>query len=380
MGGRPPKWRLLALFAMFFLVAAACSSPPTSEENGEEEDRGELVDATTRLEEIQAELEGLDAEARRERLIELADEEGGSFNAYGSTNLDDIFPMIDQFEDEAGIDVNYYRASSSDVLQRTLQEADANFPGADLVFTNGPELQVIDREGLLAPLNSPVLEDIPADGVFENWAWLYLNTFVGSWNTDLVSGPPATWEELLAYGDGLAVEVGDFDWFATLVKSVFMERQGMSEEDAVQLFRNSANGAALVDGHTLMAELLAAGEYDLASSTYLHRIQQLKRDGAPVEWEGGPEPIVIRPNGIAIHRYAVNPASALLFLEFMLTDAQQLLLDIDRQPASSGIEGGGIPAGVDSVVVDLAALLDEREKWEGLWDEIIEGSGGEYIE
>lgn len=380
MGGRPLRWRLFALFAMFFLVAAACSSPPTSEENGEEEDRGELVDATTRLEEIQAELEGLDADARRERLIELADEEGGSFNAYGSTNLDDIFPMIDEFEDEAGIDVNYYRASSSDVLQRILQEADANFPGADLVFTNGPELQVIDREGLLAPLNSPVLEDIPADGVFENWAWLYLNTFVGSWNTDLVSSPPATWEELLAYGDGLAVEVGDFDWFATLVKTVFMERQGMSEEDAVQLFRDSANGAALVDGHTLMAELLAAGEYDLASSTYLHRIEQLKRDGAPVEWEGGPEPIVIRPNGIAIHRYAVNPASALLFLEFMLTDAQQLLLDIDRQPASAGIEGGGIPVGVDSVVVDLAALLDEREKWEGLWDEIVEGSGGEYIE
>lgn len=380
MGALRLRW-MLALLATVVLVAAGCTSPPTSEDgDGEQEDRGQLVDATPRLEEIAAELEGLDADARRERLIELAEEEGGSFNAYGSTNLDDIFPMIDAFEDEAGIDVNYYRASSSDVLQRVLQEADANFPGADLVFTNGPELQIIDQEGLLAPLNSPVLEDIPTEGVFETWAWLYLNTFVGSWNIDRVSAPPATWEELLAYGDGLAVEVGDFDWFATLVKAVFMERQGMSEEEAVQLFRDSANGAALVDGHTLMAELLAAGEYDVASSTYLHRILQLKKDGAPVEWEGGPEPIVIRPNGIGIHRFAVNPASALLFLEFMLTDAQQLLLDIDRQPASAGIEGGGIPPGVDSVVVDLAALLDEREKWEGLWDEIIEGSGGEVLE
>ena len=369
--------RALALPVVSVLIATACSSPPTSEDEG---NTNELVDVTEQLNGIYTELEGLDPEARRERLIELAEEEGGSVDAYGSTNLDDIFPMIDEFEGSTGIDVNYYRASSSDILERVLQEADANFPGADVVFTNGPELTVIDERDLLAPLNSPVTEDVDDQGVFENWVWLYLNTFVASWNTDRVQDPPATWEDVLAHGDGLAVEVGDFDWFATLVKSYFMEQQGMSEEEAVDLFREGVNGAALVDGHTLMAELLAAGEYDLASSTYLHRILQLKKDDAPVEWEGGPSPIIIRPNGIAIHRYADEPASALLFLEFMLTDAQQLLLDIDRQPASAGVEGGGIPAGAESLVVDLDALLDERDKWEGLWDEIIEGSGGTTYE
>jgi len=369
---------LVVLLVISTLVAAACSSPPTSDEDGDRDSK--LVDVTDQLNDIYAQLEGLDPKARREKLIELADEEGGSVDAYGSTNLDDIFPMIDEFEDATGIDVNYYRASSSDILERVLQEADADFPGADVVFTNGPELTVIDRESLLAPLNSPVTDDIPEEGVFDTWAWLYLNTFVGSWNTNRVDSPPATWEDLLAHGDGLAVEVGDFDWFATLVKNYFMAEKGMSEEEAVDLFRQAADGAALVDGHTLMAELLAAGEFDVASSTYLHRILQLKKDDAPVEWEGGPQPIVIRPNGIGIHKYADEPASALLFLEFMLTDAQQLLLDIDRQPASAGVSGGGIPAGVDAMVVDLAALMDERDKWEGLWDEIIEGSEGQTYE
>jgi iron(III) transport system substrate-binding protein len=368
---------------VFAMVAVACSSPPTSEgEGGGGGDQGgsQLVDVTEDLNGLYAELEGLDADARRERLIELAEEEGGTFDAYGSTNLDDIFPMIDEFEGQTGLEVNYYRASSTDVLQRVLQEADADFAGADIVFTNGPELQLIDQEGLLAPLSSPVTEDVDDQGVFENWVWLYLNTFVASWNTDNVPSGPATWEDVLAIPNGLALEIGDFDWFATLVKTYFMEQQGMTEEEAVDQFRQAAQNAALVDGHTLMAELLAAGEYDYASSTYLHRILQLKKDGAPVEWEGGPQPIIIRPNGIAIHRYAEKPASALLFLEFMMTDAQQLLLDIDRQPASVGIEGGGIPTGVETLVVDLAALLDEREKWEGLWEEIIEGSGGEVIE
>lgn len=390
--------RLIALLLGLLTFAAACSSPPTTDdgdtgtpteqptEDGTPtveptEDGGGLEEAAPRLEEIAAELEGLDADARRERLIELADEEGGSFNAYGSTNLDDIFPMIDEFEGATGIDVNYYRASSSDILARVLQEADADFPGADLIFTNGPELTLIDEEGLLSPLDSPVTEDIPSEGVFDTWSWLYLNTFAASWNTNAVAPnqAPATWEDVLAFGDGLALEVGDFDWFATLVKTYFADK-GLSEEEAIDLFRPAAGTASLVDGHTLMAELLVAGEYDVAASTYLHRVLQFQRDEAPIEWQPAVEPIIIRPNGIGIHAHAQRPASALLFLEFMLTDAQTLLLEIDRQPASAGVEGGGIPEGVESVVVDLAALLEEREKWEGLWEGIIEDSGGEVIE
>jgi iron(III) transport system substrate-binding protein len=369
------------------LVVGACGSPPTTEEEQptggatREGGGGALEDVTPRLQKITGELEGLDDKARRDKLIAMAEEEGGSFNAYGSTNLDDIFPMIDAFEEATGIDVNYYRASSTDILQRVLQEAEANFPGADVVFTNGPELTVIDREGLLAPLDTPVTADIDEQGVFDTWAWLYLNTFAASWNTELVSPEqaPKTWEDVLAYGDGLAFEVGDFDWFATLVKTYFADK-GMSEEEAVDLFRPAAQSAALVDGHTLMAELLVAGEYDVAASTYLHRILQFQREDAPIEWEPAVEPIIIRPNGIGIHKNARAPASALLFLEFMLTDAQELLLEIDRQPASVGVEGGGIPEGVETQIVDLAALLEEREKWEGLWEEIIEGSGQEVIE
>jgi iron(III) transport system substrate-binding protein len=370
-----PRSRVLVTACL--LLAAACTPPPTSEEDGGDP---ALVDVTGRLDEIAAELEGLDPVARRERLIEMAAEEGGSFNAYGSTNLDDVFPMIDEFESLTGVEVNYYRASSADVLQRVLQEADAGFPGTDVVLTNGPELQVIDREGLLAPLDSPVTDRVPDEGVFDNWVWFYLNTFAASWNTDNVSGGPATWEDVLSIEDGLALEVGDFDWFATLVKGYFVERRGMTEEDAIDLFREAAGKASLVAGHSLMLELLAAGEYDYAASTYLHGVLQHKKEGAPVEWEGGPEPIIVRPNGIAIHRYAVHPASALLFLEFMMTEAQQLLLEIDRQPATEGVEGGGIPSGVETIVVDLDALLAEREKWEDLWAEIIEGSGGEVLE
>jgi iron(III) transport system substrate-binding protein len=54
------------------------------------------------------------------------------------------------------------------------------------------------------------------------------------------------------------MELSDVDWFATLVKEYFMGEKGMSEDEAVQLFKQAAAGAKIIDGHTLMTEPLRA--------------------------------------------------------------------------------------------------------------------------
>jgi iron(III) transport system substrate-binding protein len=375
--------RWAALAAILVMIAAACSETPT-QEDGEEGEGGAPDRAVSQLEEIYAELEGLDPEQRREELIAMAEEEGGTLNYYGSTNLDDITPIIEEFEDATGMSVNIYRASAEDVLLRILEETEANFDnGVDALEMNGPQMIILDREGQLAPLNTPTTDQHPEAGVLDNWAWVYINTFVASWNTNRLSPgeAPKTWEDVLTKFDGrLAMEAGDFDWFATLVK-YFMEEQGMSEDEAVQLFRDAAAGAAsVVDGHTLMAELLVAGEYDIASSTYLHRIFQFKGEGAPIEAEPYVEPLVVRPNGVGIHSNASHPATALLWTEFELTDAQAEFIEIDRQPASGAVPGGGLPSGFDYIQVNLEALIDEVDKWESLYEEVIQEAGGEVLE
>jgi iron(III) transport system substrate-binding protein len=377
------KIRRWAAFAAILMIAAACSETPTQEDGGDGQDAPDR--AVSRLEEIYAELEGLDPEQRREELIAMAEEEGAVLNYYGSTNLDDITPIIEEFEDATGVTVNIYRASAEDVLLRILQETQADFDnGVDALEMNGPQMVILDREGQLAPLNSPTTDEHPEAGVLDNWAWVYINTFVASWNTNRVSPgeAPKSWEDVLTKFEGrLAMEAGDFDWFATLVKDYFMAEQGMSEDEAVQLFRDAAAGAAsVVDGHTLMAELLVAGEYDIASSTYLHRIFQFKGEGAPIEAEPYVEPLIVRPNGVGIHTNAPHPATALLWTEFELSDAQPGLLEIDRQPASASVEGGGLPEGFDFIEVNLDALIDEVDKWGGLYDEVIQGAGGEVVD
>lgn len=369
------KLAVLAAVAVLAAGLSACGQSPTAERPAAETGGGK-----SGLEAVYAKLEGLEGEERLQRLAELAAEEGGSLSLYTSTNTDESGPVTDAFTDKYDIEVELYRASSEDVLQRLLEEAKAGYRGADVVSLNGTEMQILDGEGLLLPLRTPTKDEIVDVAQYENWAGIYLNVFVAAWNTDLLSEEeyPQTWEQVLSdYPGRLAMELGDWDWFATLVSRYFVEEKGMTEEQAVDLFRQAARRATVVDGHTTMAQLLAAGEFSVVSSAYQHRIPRLQADGGPVAWEPPPEPIIVRPNGIGIPRDTRHPASALLFVEYGLTDAQETLADLERTPANPNY--GGVPEKYDLLTVDLDKLLDERKKWEDLYAEIVRESGKDVV-
>jgi iron(III) transport system substrate-binding protein len=360
-------------------LAVGCGSP-SSEGKGDKLKTKDTASSAVRK--LNAQLKGLDAKQRRKKLIELADKEGGSVDAYGSTNLDEAEPFIKEFEDATGLKVNYYRANSEDVLGRVIEESKAGFKGADVVFTNGPEMTILQRKGLLATFDTPATAEIPKQGVHPTWKWFYLNTFTPGWNTKQISPSeaPKTWEDVLTkYNGKLAMELSDVDWFATLVKKYFIAEKGLTEKQAVDLFKKAAAGAKVIDGHTLMTELLSGGEFGIAASPYLHRIVHMKKQGAPLDWEPAIEPLIVRPNGVGIHSAAQHPASALLMTEFLLTDAQSKLLEVDRQPASAAVEGGGLPTKYKNVVVDVETVIDEFDKWSKLYEDVVKQSGGKVV-
>lgn len=346
------------------------------EGNGGDSQSAAACENAGALEELYAQVEGLTGEERANELAGLAEEEP-SLNVYGSTNLDDAGPLFELFEDTYDLEPSYYRASSSDILNRILQETDAGLAGNDVVMANGPELAVMDQEGMLLPLNSPSTDDIVQAAVFDNWAAMYLNTFTAGWNKNAVS--EAGGEDFITFlqnFDGqLAIELGDWDWFATLAKHL-METEGMTEQEIVDAFKEGVQGARVIDGHTLMAELLIAGEFDAATSLYHHRVSEFISEGAPLAWEPPVRPLIIRPNGIGIMECVQAPATALLWTEFVLSDGQQVFAENFRGPASTKVEGG-LPNEYDPILVDIDAITNERDKWEGLWEEIVEATGAE---
>jgi iron(III) transport system substrate-binding protein len=363
------------------VLLTSCGDPPSTSTDTAS-GGGETVTAAEQVRGLGQTLAGLDSAARRERLVGLARAEAGVATLYTSMTTDDARLVLDTFRQAYDLNIELYRANSAQMLQRVLQEAEAGFSGADIVLTNALEMQVLADEQLLLPLETPATADIIASAVYPTWAGVYVQTFVAAWNTELLSeeGRPGTWEEVLTgYPSGFAMELGDFEWFATLVQDYFVGQLGYEEAGAIDLFNQAARNATMVDGHTLMTELLAAGEFDLVASAYQARVGQLMEKGAPIGWEAAVEPLVVRPNGTGIYRDTDMPATAMLFVDFLLTDAQTIVSDVGRTPASMTTPGG-LPPGYSVIAVDVEGISRDREKWETLYSSIVDLTGDAVID
>ena len=59
----------------------------------------------------------------------------------------------------------------------------------------------------------------------------------------------------------------------------------MSDAEVNGLFTSLAANAKIAKGHTVMGELLSAGEFDTAVSIYSHTVDNAAAKGAPVAWK-----------------------------------------------------------------------------------------------
>jgi iron(III) transport system substrate-binding protein len=315
-----------------------------------------------------ADVAGYAGADRAQRLAAGGGKEG-VLTVYTSAPLDDMAVLTGAFEKTYGIKVRVWRASSENIVQRAAVEARGGRFEADIFETNGPELEALHRERLLQEVRSSALADlIPAAlRPHREWIGTRLNIFTGAYNTRLVrkEEAPRAYEELLdpKWKGKLGIEAEDLDWFASVVSK-------LGEARALKLFRDiaAANGLSVRKGHTLLTNLVVSGEVPVALTVYQYKAEQLKNSGAPIDWFLLP-PVVARFQGVALARRAPHPHAAVLWIDFMLTDAQELLRRRDFLPASLKANPG--LAAMALAFVDPAQVLDEHDKWARLYKEVI---------
>jgi len=315
-----------------------------------------------------AEVAGLQGTDRQQRLIEGAKKEG-TLNLYGSAPPDDLAALTAAFEKKYGIKVRVWRASSENIVQRSVTEMRANRNEMDVVETNGPDMEAMYREKLLQEVKSPYLADLIPGAIMPHREWVgtRLNVIVAAYNTKLVKKDelPKTLDDVAnpKWKGKLGIEASDFDWFATVTSE-------LGEAKGLKVFRDivAANGVSVRKGHTLLANLVVAGEVPLALTVYHYKAEQLKNSGAPIDWFILP-PAVARFQGVGVARRAPHPHAAMLFFDFMLSDAQEIFSKRDFTPASRKIESSITKLPIR--FVDPKQMLDEDEKWNKLYSEIV---------
>ena len=311
---------------------------------------------------------------RESRLADGAKKEG-ALSLYVSLNTRDSGPIVEAFEKRYGVAPQLWRASSEKVLQRAVTEARAGRHLCDAFETNGPELEALYRERLLAEFHSPFFKDLPAAAFPKHRHYVAdrFNFFVLAWNTKLVKPEdvPNSYADLLLpkYKGRVGIEASDTDWFGAMVKAMSDARD---DAKGMAYFRAlAATQPQVRTGHTLLGELLSSGEVPIVAAIYNHVVEKMIVRGAPVKWKAL-APTFGRPNGVAVAARAPHPHAALLFADFMLSpQGQQLIKERSRVPASLAVESTLNKFPFE--MIDPAITLDENDKWDKRWSQLFLG-------
>ena len=328
----------------------------------------ELIDATAAM--VPSEREAF--------LLKKAIEDGDNVSLYTELNVRDVDEIIDIFEETYNLDVDLFRAGSEDVRLRVLEEAAAEFRGFDLIEIEALDMTIIDQEGILAPASSPYRDGIIEAGLFDNFTADRVTYLVPVWNTGILSGEdvPQSFEDFAdpRFSGQLALEDSDVYWFAVMVQHFVDE--GLTEEEAVDLFKAIAANSSITSGHTATLELLIAGQFGITPNGYSHRVEEFKKENAPIEWLPVKVPVVAEITAVAVACFANNPAGGMLLEDFFLNPdtTQAYFVSVNRTPANAAQQAEAFgPGGADIVPIqgDVSAIVEDFQKWDDLWDEVV---------
>lgn len=237
------------------------------------------------------------------------------------------------------IKATYWRSGSVGLHNKMMIESRAGQSTWDVVSQTTPEfIFELKQKKLIASYNSPERSRFSADLKDREgyWTGTYaLPTGLG-FNTQQVKREeaPKSYNDLLDprwKGGKISIDDENYELLVGL-------EQAWGKDRAVQYLKALAAQLPTVGrGATQRTQMLAAGEFPLAIS-YTHTVEWSKSQGNTVDWVNL-EPVVIKFDGIMIGAKAPHPNAAKLFIDFVLSQqGQKLLQSFSRVTLREGVE------------------------------------------
>ena len=219
---------------------------------------------------------------------------------YTSLGVSDSRQLLDAFEKQYPfVKTELFRASGEKTMNRIMTETQAGRWEFDVVSLSA--INILVRRKLISSYVSPEAHAVPA--VFRDaeghWTGTHSNYLVIGYNTSMVPAgeAPKDWPDLLnlKWKGRLAIDQEEYPWYATLSAAWGKEK---TQRYMQALARQQIQWRR---GHTLMAQLMAAGEFPLAI-VYADNAEALRRKGAPLDWVNTVDPVVASVHSMEIGR------------------------------------------------------------------------------
>lgn len=253
---------------------------------------------------------------------------------YASMNNADVKALADGFKQAyPKIDIQYYRGNDASLMEKISTEARTGKPLVDVISITGFYGHFLKKRGMLEAYDSPerkFFRDVYKDAQ-AFWTSIYTTYAVFGYNTRLVSkaSVPKSYQDLLQpeWKGQIGMEARPYEWFATTMKNMGGEEKGLD------LMRRLAQQQPQPrSGRTLIAQLVAAGEFKASVTVYSQSYEILKQSGAPADWTPlDPVYASVHPTGIAAK--APHPNAARLLMDFLLSKkGQEIIRALRRIP------------------------------------------------
>jgi iron(III) transport system substrate-binding protein len=234
--------------------------------------------------------------------------------------------------------VQVLRSTGEKLRQRVLAETQGGQFFSDVLSVSSMEMGLLKSRNLLQPYDPPEADAYPANARDREKAFtaIYARNFVMGFNTAMLGEKerPRDWPDLLApfWKGKFAMDEEEFEWFGTLVDYWGREKAGKF------IRALAAQQPQLRRGHSLLAQLLAAGEFP-AAIVFPFEIEQLKLKGARVDWAATSDPIVTSINVMALSTKAPHSNSGKLLINYVLSEeGQTIIKNLSRVPIRPGVK------------------------------------------
>lgn len=254
----------------------------------------------------------------------------GSLVVYAGRSENLVGPLIEQFREQTGIDVQVRYGSTAELAAALLEEG-ANSP-ADVYYAQDPGgVGAVANAGLLAQLPDEILDQVKPEFRSPTGLWVGISgrVRVVVYNTDRLAPadlPADIWDFTDPQWNGRigwAPTNASFQAMVTAMRVLWGEERTREWLEGIQ-----ANNPLVFEGNAPIVQAVAAGEIDVGfvNHYYLYRFLSEEGEGFKARnyylTSGGPGSLVM-VSGAGRLAAGRNEANALTFIEFLVSPAAQ---------------------------------------------------------
>jgi iron(III) transport system substrate-binding protein len=266
--------------------------------------------------------------AQDQQLINAAKKEGGKVVAYGTLEGNTTEAISKAFEQKTGLHLEYWRASTTKVIDRATAEFRAKKSFFDVILVHDAEMHFLFKENVVARYDSPMFKDFTKESIDSQLGPRYRDTIIGIVYNKSVIKPedaPKSLEDLLKPQFRGKLVMPDPTQHTTTTEWVASLPKILGKEKADKFIRDlAATKLLLVEALLPAAERVSTGESGLGV-TYIKFSYLFGLRGAPLDYVRT-EKMLGEGSYIMLASKPAHPNAGKAFIDFFLGDDSMKIL------------------------------------------------------